>query len=235
MWTVKGIKRWDGMEGVGTECSLYRDGKKVARVLDDGNGGEVHFTWADRSSTGSTVEINILITRDHKEVPWTYKGTPEEKLLVEHANAITEDFHGKTLRKDAGWVVCDLCDAVEREKRLKGKTGFIVLENGDEHEYAMNHPYTPEIKAELEAKYGDKLVRILNTKFVDDDEVERLRKKRELSYLKRQCKTKTLYRLEGDAPGRYWIVKTPYSQKLADKIRVKYPDLVEIINETLAA
>jgi len=34
MWTVKGIKRWDGMEGVGTECSLYRDGKKVARVLD---------------------------------------------------------------------------------------------------------------------------------------------------------------------------------------------------------
>lgn len=242
-WTVKNVKSWTGRDGIGTECSLYRDGKKVARCLDDGNGGEMHFEWADWKAP--KVDINITVSDykaepdangDRPEIPHTYRGTPEEKLLAEYANTQTDSTYGKPMRKDAGWVVSELCDAYERNKRLKNKTGFVVLENGRETEYTMNTPYTPEVKARLEAKYGDKLVRILNTEFVDSREAEAARLKKQAARLKRQCQTKTLFRLKGDKPDAHWIVKAPYTPALAARIRAKHGDnLVEIINETLAA
>lgn len=40
MYTLKNIKQWEGMDGYGLNADLYREGKKVARIHDAGNGGE---------------------------------------------------------------------------------------------------------------------------------------------------------------------------------------------------
>ena len=247
-WTVKNVKMMDGHDGNIIRCTLYRDGVKVATCFNDGNGGEMDIDWVDRQAP--RVDINVTISDydapkdedgNRPEKAHTYRGTPEEKLLAEFANAQTEVSEygsGKmVLRKDAGWVVEDLCLAFERAKRMKNKTGFILLDkNGREVEYTMNAPYTPEVKARLEAEHGDKLVRILNTEFVDGDEAEAIRRKKAANRLKAQCRTKTLYRLKTDEEGRYWICKRPYNPILAAQIRAKHGDnLAEIINESLAA
>ena len=45
MYTVKGIKAFEGMEGPGFNADLYRDGTRVAHVRDMGNGGPMDFEW----------------------------------------------------------------------------------------------------------------------------------------------------------------------------------------------
>lgn len=177
-WTVKNVKSWRGTDGYGTECSLYRDGKKVARCLDEGNGGEMHFEWADRKAP--SVEINVMAPdysaereEDGRraEKPHTYRGTPEEKLLAEFANSQEVETQGIIFRKDMGYFVNELCDEYELKKKLK-----------------------------------------------------------------RECRTKTLFKLKGDKPDAHWVVKAPYSTELAARLRAKHGDnLVEIINESLAA
>lgn len=48
-YTVKGIKTFVGMEGHGYNATLYRDGKKVAFVIDDASGGPLQVEWTDPS------------------------------------------------------------------------------------------------------------------------------------------------------------------------------------------
>ena len=38
-YTMKNLKSWDSIDGVGWEASLYRDGTKLGRIKDEGNGG----------------------------------------------------------------------------------------------------------------------------------------------------------------------------------------------------
>ncbi len=49
MYTVKGIKSFQGEEGYGFNATLYRDGKKVATVSDYAHGGplDIRFTNED--------------------------------------------------------------------------------------------------------------------------------------------------------------------------------------------
>jgi len=180
-YSVKNVKSWQGTDGVGTECTLYRDGKKVARCLDEGCGGEMHFYWADYKEP----RVDITVTISDYDAPQdengkrpekqhTYKGTPEEKLLAEFANAQQEEAYGMTLRKDGGWIVSDLCDAYDRAKqerkiakKLKTHTGFVVMEKGEEVTYTLNRPYSPVIAAQLKTKYGDSLVKILNEELAE--------------------------------------------------------------------
>lgn len=44
-WYVKNVKVFDGMEGHGFKCSLYRGDKKVAEAIDDASGSPVDFRW----------------------------------------------------------------------------------------------------------------------------------------------------------------------------------------------
>lgn len=49
--------------------------------------------------------------------------------------------------------------------------------------------------------------------------------------LRRQCRTKTLFRLRSDGPDNYRIVKKKYSAELEDWIRKRHgDDVIEIIN-----
>jgi len=42
-YSVKNIKTFTGREGHGFECSLYRDGKSIGKVVDVANGGSINF------------------------------------------------------------------------------------------------------------------------------------------------------------------------------------------------
>jgi hypothetical protein len=174
-YTVKGVKCWQGTDGMGFECSLYREGKKVARCLEDGGGGEIHIYWEDRQAPFVPIKVMVADYSDAairedsvSEKQHTYKGTPEEKLLVEMVNAMTTEFHGSTLRKDAGWYIGDLCEEFDNQRRLKARlrkaTWFrLKSETYNEDEWSVvRAPWSQRVKDHLVNKYGDNLGEVLN-------------------------------------------------------------------------
>lgn len=46
-YTVKNVKTFQGMEGMGFSCSLYKATKKIATVTDSAWGGEYEYYWDD--------------------------------------------------------------------------------------------------------------------------------------------------------------------------------------------
>ena len=237
-YEVKGVQFHKGHEGEPlAQCGLYRDGKKVAEYSDGDWGGESQFWWKDKG-TATVKGIN------YSGKKYEYKGTPEEALLAKHCAEIPPTpckwEEGKLVHTTPDIFVGDLINEYETEKRLKNgaktKTFFVLKEKGQELEYTINSPYTKETKDYLEKKYGDKLVKILNKEFVDEGDAEALAKKKAEQKIKRQCKTKTLFKLKGDEEGRYWVFPRPYSPQVRVAIEGKYGDnLVEIINERYAA
>lgn len=173
-WSVKNVKSWEGHEGLGTQCSVYRNGKKVAIFLDDANGGDADFRWLD---TGDLVDITIMAPdyltdqRPHPLVERTYKGTVEEKILEEHANAI--EWQSKyeddvTFRKDGAQIVSELCDIYESRSRMKKKLNrqtWLRLkdqEYGEEQWSVISRKFTPELHKLLKKQYGANLGEIYN-------------------------------------------------------------------------
>ena len=78
-YEVKNVKTFTGREGQGFECTLYRNGKSVAKVVNTADGGEIDIYWNDTKA--GRVEINTI---NYMEEPHTYNGTPEEKILMEY-------------------------------------------------------------------------------------------------------------------------------------------------------
>ena len=48
--TIKGLKNWQTRDGGGYQFNLYRRGKKIAFVHEDGNGGPLQIDWFDKQS-----------------------------------------------------------------------------------------------------------------------------------------------------------------------------------------
>jgi len=235
-YEVKGIKTHRGHEGEPlAQCTLYRNGKKVALYSDGDHGGEAQLDWMDWKAPKVVVH-----TTNYKGEPWDMKCTPEEAIIYDHVKDMTWAYGKEKHKMEPDMYVSNLIDENETAKRLKKgaktKTMFIIKENGRELEYQTNQPYTLEVKERIEKKYGDKLVKILNTEFVNASDVGALREKKAEQRMKRQCKTKTLFRLVGDEKGRYWTMKAVYSSVIKTRLEMKYGDkLVEIINEKYAA
>ena len=58
-FSVKGYKSWTAREGIGAETTLYKDGKKIGKCIDYGNGGEValiEITLKNESSVKSFLD-----------------------------------------------------------------------------------------------------------------------------------------------------------------------------------
>ena len=234
----EGVKTHRGHEGEPlAQCTLYRNGKKVALYSDGDHGGECQIDWMDWKAPRVVVH-----TTNYKDEPWDMKCTPEEAIIYDHVKGMTWDssYDKKKHQMDPGMYIGELIEASDLAKRLKKgaktKTLFVVKEKGREIEYQLNQPYTPAVKERIEKKYGDKLVKFLNTEFVDEADVDALAKKKSEQRMKRQCKTKTLFRVEGDEDGKYWVVGSPYSPAVKAHLEAKYGDkLAEIVNERFAA
>lgn len=68
-YEVKNVKTFRGMEGQGFNATLYRDGKRVAFVIDEGCGGCLLFEWE----------------QGHGNVAQRGDGTDEAKVLRDYA------------------------------------------------------------------------------------------------------------------------------------------------------
>lgn len=56
-YTVKGVKSFRGNEGYGFNATLYKDGKAIAFVYDDANGGCYSYEWKDKDAITALEEL----------------------------------------------------------------------------------------------------------------------------------------------------------------------------------
>jgi len=141
-YSVKKIVQFEGMEGAGFNCDLYRGTKKVAFCRDNGNGGDVTVRWSDKT---------------------------EEELLLTHVASLPPipfDYGGglkKDLKIDEGWFVSDLVAKRGMEKELKKlrkkceKATLYRIPNKHRTNEYTEWPviYSDKARASIVAKYPD--------------------------------------------------------------------------------
>jgi hypothetical protein len=161
-YEVRNVKGFEGMEGLGYNAMLYRDGIKVAFVIDEGNGGEMLLRWADCKAS-------------RVEVPWSdYQGkpnsilcTPEEAKLYEFIRGKMVDyrFSGQS-QISIGIFLAGLVDDYESPKRFKRicktKTLFRVKGDKSDEWRTIKEIFSKRIKDFIVGKYGDQVESIMN-------------------------------------------------------------------------
>jgi hypothetical protein len=114
-YAVKSVKSFSGRDGCGFNANLYRGSKKVAALIDSGNGGEVSIEWLV-GTTPRTHEDSAGWAAWHKAVK------KEEDLLNAHIKTLdkVESEHGgNPLIIDAGWFVTDCVTQWERDRDIR--------------------------------------------------------------------------------------------------------------------
>jgi len=96
-FSVKGYKSWTAREGVGAEATLYKDGKKIGWVVDEGDGREI--------SLSATSENFQLVT----EVLSTL---PKYKFNDYWKEQYKEDWDGENGSKLESWKVFKFADVM---------------------------------------------------------------------------------------------------------------------------
>lgn len=154
-YSVKNVKSFMGREGMGFNCSLYRNGKRIGFCVDDASGGEMHpIQW----ETG----VNA------KE---------EQRLLNEHIASLpkVQSSYGMELTIDEGWFVTELVSKFELEKDIRKiknqcKTKILFRTNNCKRGsyYIQKNPYNEIMAKKLRAKYEDD-IEIFNEVFANGD------------------------------------------------------------------
>lgn len=152
-YSVKGIKTFKGMDTDGYNCTLYKDGKKVAFVIEEGSGGEPMFDFVSREA-----EADLLAF---------VKTLPKVKTTIPISKDKTEPFeYDEVMATFVGSLVEQYLEEQSLRKRCKNHL-VIRLDDGKIYEYKF--PYDP-IKARpaIEKHFGTKLVEILNETYAKE-------------------------------------------------------------------
>jgi len=158
-WVVKGVKTFEGHEGRGYNCNLYRNGKKVAFVFDDASGGEVMIDWVDHQK--ERVEFEFITFGGEKK---TRKGTPEEKMLNEYlATLPSRDDHGfGDYYITDGIFIEELVNDYEEKKWLKRqcytKTLFTTPDCKKNEFRTVKAKFCEEVKKFILGKYPEAVI-----------------------------------------------------------------------------
>lgn len=148
-YSVRNIRNFRGMEGEGFNATLYRDGRRIAFVIDDASGGEIRIQWTDPH------------TRDKEEVRLLefLKTLPKER---------SEDVEYTV---SADMFIATLVDEASNENRLRRlfRTRTLFRLKGDRTDddkwRVIKAPFSPSAKAHLVKKYGDSLAQVLNEEY----------------------------------------------------------------------
>lgn len=157
---VKNVKSFEGMEGYGFNATLYRDKKRVAKVIDEGNGGPKIFRWYDTDA--EKIEATVT-TPEGKQT--TVKRTPEEHAYIEHAketeNASVDFAHELLISR--------LVDDYENNQRLKrhcqNKTLVKFKSDAEGELRVYNVRFCKEVKDKIVEKFGDDVEEFINERF----------------------------------------------------------------------
>jgi len=141
-YSVKNVKSFQGREGYGFNCTLYRNGKKVGSCIDDASGGEMYpISW----------ERNV-------------DAEAEQKLLDEHITTIPKVKTDRDieLTVNEGWFVTDLVtyfelqrDVRKMAKQCKTKTLFRTPEQNRGSYSIIPSPCDDRMREHIRKKYGD--------------------------------------------------------------------------------
>ena len=140
--TLKGVKTFKGRDGYGLNATLCFDGKKVAEILDEGNGGEVRYYW------NNTVEDTV------KEYIASLNIPAQKETLGTHEFMVDVDLN---------YIVNAIVDLAEENKKLKAacrKHAVVRMTDGTVTKF--NLPYSVQVKAAILAKFGDKVAAFVN-------------------------------------------------------------------------
>ena len=168
-YEVKGVKTFKGMEGAGFSANLYRDGKKVAEVVDSAHGGDFDYQFLDRKEPKVEVKVINLSNKTY-----SYQGTPEEAKLAEYVSGMTfvSEFDGKSYSKGVDGFMDELINNYENDKRFKRlcKTSIVVkLKSSKEDEFfTFKGKYCPNAKIQIEGwakKKGEEIIEIVNERY----------------------------------------------------------------------
>lgn len=148
-YTVKGVKSFMGHEGNGYNCTLCKDGKKIASVIDQGDGGEPYFYFENKPVEDAlhayvkTLPSIVSDYDDPKDPTKKFEYTPD---IASFVSGLVDDY-----------------DYAKRTKRLcKTQTVYRLDDTPKDSVMILKHLYNAEAKAHLEKKYGKRLVEIVN-------------------------------------------------------------------------
>ena len=146
-YEVKNVKSFMGMEGYGFNANLYRGKKKIAFVIDSGNGGCLDIDWVDRD---------------------------EEAILEAHINTLPKvTTEVGDLNVDADWFITDCVSEWERQRdirKMKRQCETKILFHSSEHKRGVygiiNATYSTKLGDAIRKKYGND-IEIFNEVFAD--------------------------------------------------------------------
>ncbi len=143
-YSVKNVKSFMGMEGLGYECSLYLDGKKIGTVTDTANGGIADF----------------------------YLEKGEKEKLDNYCKTLPKN-EEYDIEVDCDIFLSELVDNFENEKRettrfkrlCKTKTVYLLKDSPDSL-WSIKYKYCKKIADKLRVKHGENLVEIINERYI---------------------------------------------------------------------
>lgn len=137
---IKHMKIFIGREGYGFNASLYVDGKKVAFIMDDANGGPFHYDVFDK----------VVFA--------------ELESYVKTLPPIVSEWG--ELEMDMDLFINEAVQKVEEEKKLKNlcRTKTVFSYDNGLTKYTAKVKFSPFVKESLETKYGKDVI-IYNERF----------------------------------------------------------------------
>lgn len=147
MYEVKSVKTFMGTEGYGYNCNLYRDGKKVAEVVDTADGGSVNFYWEAKGEAELFRQYALTLPPIDMS-KWGMANVPQ----------------------DIDTAIGGLVDEYENTKRLKRlcSTNWVYkFKNQKTDEITCFKKNHPDIRKVIETKYEDQIVECINDRFAN--------------------------------------------------------------------
>lgn len=158
MYSLKNIKYFDSRNGQGMNANLYKGRDLVAKVNDEGRGGQINYYFQSREEQTA---FDAFVS------DWFNTSGEREKKDLEMA-----PYRDPNDPNAGNWSTAEIRDAwvsftefqVEEAKLLKrmSKKGTPFRLKGDpEGDWrTVNAPYTPEVEAWLKKQFGDQIERI---------------------------------------------------------------------------
>ena len=155
-YTVKSVKNFQGREGYGFECSLYKDGKRIGTVTDTASGGMIDF-YLDKGEEQIFIEYCKTLPKEQ----WN-----EEKSSITKEKWDKLWVGGRAVDPDC--FITDLVNKYEQQKQYRKwcKKNTCTVYRTDENKKGqytvLSIPYNSITKAQLEKKHENKGLVIVN-------------------------------------------------------------------------
>lgn len=151
---VRALKTHQGHDGIGFNMDLDLDGKKVAHIYDDANGGCYQWHWFDEDAEKRMIDA----VREAVLSVTPYDEIPESRIDMLADLMVTREQLQRSIRRQLQRSI----------RRWSKKSCVFQTKDHKTGEYGqMNCLYSQKAHDYLRQKYGDRLVRVFDEKGVE--------------------------------------------------------------------